>query len=108
MPIEQQIGTFVAGMFGTTIVCQLNPLQTDIFSNVTGVTLNMTRPDGTKITERDLGAGAITDVNGKLEFDAIDGDMPIEGIYSLKITIDKTGPVRLIFGGDFSVADPEA
>jgi len=105
MPIISQEGVYVAGTHGFPITCQLAEPQTGIFSNVSAITLDLTRPDGTAIAPRSLDLGAITDPDQEVQWIAQDGDLSIDGVYHMVFTVDYSGGARLIFSGDFRVTE---
>jgi hypothetical protein len=106
MPIISQEGVYVAGTHGFPITCQLAAPEAGIFDDVTAVTLDLTRPDGTTISPRSLPIpGAVADPDRSLVWVAQTGDLSIDGVYHMSLTVDYVGGARLIFGGDFRVTE---
>jgi hypothetical protein len=105
MPVIDQQGRFVAGTYGYPIEGQLSPLVTNIFAGVTALTMDLWRPDSSVIEARSLPLpDSITDVNGKLQFTPEDGDLTINGIYTVQFYVTKANS-QLVFKGDFEVTD---
>jgi hypothetical protein len=106
MPIIQQIGVYVMGTSGFYINCELSPLVPNIFDLVDQIVLDLYRPDGTAILDRALPLPeSLVDINGKLRFKTQDGDLSIDGMFTVFFNVDYTDLKHLVFGGDFRVTD---
>ena len=103
--IISQEGVFVAGDHGYPVKCRLEAPNPGIFDNVSALSLDLTRPDGSKTTRTiDPGSG-VTDPDQELTFIVQAGDHTIDGTYTVAWGIDFTGGEHLTLRGDYKVAD---
>lgn len=103
--IIQQTGEFEAGTYGFLVEIDINNYpQTNIFANLTSLTMDLIRPDGSTATRSLTLPGAVTDVNGKIEFMVQNTDFPanLPGVYTVKFHA-QTASSLLNFSGDFKV-----
>jgi len=104
MPVISQEGVYVMGTYGFPVTCQLSAPQPDIFANVSTLKLDLTRPNGSKIAQRTLPLpDSIIDPDRTIQFIVQDGDLPVDGIYTMKFSVDYSGGAHLNFGGSFKV-----
>lgn len=105
--IISQEGVYVAGTHGFPVTCQLQEPQVGIFSGVSGILMMLVRPDGSQLDNpRSLPLpGAILDPDRTIQWLVQSGDLPTDGVYTVRFGVDYTGGAHLNFAGDFKVTD---
>src|SRR5258708_5541968 len=105
MPIVSQSGTYTAGTSGFPIECDLTPLETGKLVGVATLQLTLTRPNGSSTTRSLPLPGSIIDTAGKIQFTVQNGDLPIEGVYTIRFNILFASSAVLVLSGDFKVIE---
>jgi hypothetical protein len=104
--IISQEGAFVAGDHGFPVKCRLEAANPGIFAGVSAISLDLTRPNGTKIATRALDPDtAITDPDREIQFIVQSGDHTIDGVYTVTLGVDFAAGGHKTLRGDYKVVD---